>query len=149
MRIRSKAHLTAAGLLTSSGSGTITGGLEDVNDEGYVGQAPAVSGSFSPSGPRSALTLNGIYNGSFPNYALATGNYTFAVYPFSGGAMLLEIDYGAGSTLGVSSGSLYVQSTTAFTASQGYGLNLSGVNGNGETNWVAEFTANPGPRGAL
>ena len=134
----------AGGLLTSSGSGSITGGLEDVNDEGYVGQAPAVTGSFSSSGPRSVLTLNGVYNGSFPNYALATGNYTFAVYPFSGGAMLLEIDNGGGSTLGISSGNLYVQSATAFTVSQGYGLNLSGVNGNGETDWIAEFTANPG-----
>lgn len=131
----------AGGLLTSNGEGAITAGLEDVNDEGYVGEAPNVSGTYTTTGARTVMTLNGIYNGLFQNDSLATGNYTFAAYPFQGGAMLLEIDNGGGSSFGISGGTLYVQSATSFTASQGYGLNLSGSNGNGEVDTIAEFTA--------
>jgi hypothetical protein len=131
----------AGGLLTSDGSGNITTGLEDVNDQGDVASAPNVTGTFTSNGPRTVLTLNGIYNGAFPNYTLSAGNYTFAAYPFSGGVMLLEIDNGAGSSLGVSSGSIYIQTATSLASSQGYGLNLSGVNSNGEADMVAEFAA--------
>jgi len=136
-----QSSFAAGGLLTSDGASTISGGLEDVNDEGYVGQAPAVSGSFTANGPRTVLTFNGIYNGFFPNFSLGAGNYTFAAYPFSGGVLLLEIDNGAGSTFGISSGTFYVQSATSLTSSQGYGLNLSGANGNGEVDTIAQFTA--------
>jgi hypothetical protein len=132
----------AGGLLTSDGSGSITSGLEDVNDEGDVASAPNVTGSFTSSGPRTVLTLNGIYNGSFPNYTVGTGNYTFAAYPFNGGVVMLEIDNGAGSTLGVSSGNIYPQTATSLASSQGYGLNLSGANNDGEVDMIAEFTAN-------
>ncbi len=132
----------AGGLLTSNGSGNVTGGLEDVNDEGDVAQAPTVTGSFTSSGPRTVLTLNGIYNGAFPNYAVNPSNYTFAAYPYSGGVMLLEIDNGANSTFGISAGNLYVQTATSLASSQGYGLNLSGANGNGEVDTIAQFTAN-------
>ena len=38
------------GLLTSDGSSQITGGLQDVNDEGTVAQAPSVTGSFTSVG---------------------------------------------------------------------------------------------------
>jgi hypothetical protein len=131
----------AGGLLSSDGASTITGGLEDVNDEGDVGQASSINGSFSSSGPRTTLTLNGIYNGSFPNFALASGNYTFAAYPFNGGAMLLEIDNGGGTALGISGGNLYLQSATSLASSEGYGLNLSGANANGEVDMISEFTA--------
>ena len=132
----------AGGLLTSDGSSSITSGLEDVNDEGDVASAPNVTGSFTSSGPRTVLTLNGIYNGSFPNNTVSTGNYTFAAYPFNGGVIMLEIDNGAGSTLGVSSGSIYPQTATSLASSQGYGLNLSGANNDGEVDMIAEFTAN-------
>jgi hypothetical protein len=131
----------AGGLLTSDGSSQITGGLEDVNDGGYVAEVPSINGSFSSSGARTVLTLNGIYNGDFVNNTVGTGNYMFAAYPYSGGVFLLEIDNGAGSTLGISGGNVYVQSATALSASQGYGLNLSGANGNGEVDMIAEFTA--------
>jgi hypothetical protein len=132
----------AGGLLTSDGSSQITGGLEDVNDEGYVEQAPSVNGSFVSSGPRTVLTLNGIYNGNFGNGSLGSGAYTFAAYPYAGGVMLLEIDDGAGSTFGISGGTIYPQSATSISGSSGYGLNLSGVNGNGEADMIAEFTTN-------
>ena len=130
----------AGGLLTSDGSSQIQSGLEDINDEGYVAQAPSVSGNFTSSGARSVLTLNGIYNGDITNNVVS-GDYTFAAYPYSGGIMLLEIDGGAGSTLGISSGNIYTQSATALTGSQSYGLNLSGANTFGETDWIAEFTS--------
>jgi hypothetical protein len=130
----------AGGLLTSDGMSQITSGLEDVNDEGLVTEAPNVTGNFSSNGARSLLTLNGIYNGNLYGNTLASASYTFAAYPYNGGAFLLEVDNGAGSTLGISNGNLYVQSATSIDTSQGYGLNLSGDNGNGEVDSIAEFT---------
>ena len=130
----------AGGLLTSDGSSQIQSGLEDINDEGYVAQAPSISGNFTSNGVRSVLTLNGIYNGDITSNVVS-GSYTFAAYAYSGGIMLLEIDNGAGSTFGISSGNIYPQSATALAGSQSYGLNLSGSNTLGETDWIAEFTA--------
>jgi hypothetical protein len=132
----------AGGLLTSDGASRITGGLEDMNDEGDVVQAPSLNGGFTSNGARSVLTLDGIYNGSLTNNALGTGNYTFAAYPYAGGVMLLEIDNGAGSTPGISGGNAYVQTATTLAGSQGYGLNLTGANGHGEADLIAEFTTN-------
>jgi hypothetical protein len=130
----------SGGLLTSDGSSLITGGLEDINDEGYVAQVPSVTGNFSSNGVRTTLTLNGIYNGGLSNNGVETGNYTFAAYPYNGGVMLLEVDGGAGSTPGISAGTAYVQKATSLAPSQGYGLNLTGLNDRGETDLIAQFT---------
>jgi len=92
-------------------------------------------------GPRTVLTLNGIYNGSIANNTTGVGLYTFAAYPYKGGAMILEIDNGAGRGTGISGGNIYVQNATSLETFQGYGFNLSGVNINGETDWISEFTA--------
>ena len=135
---------SAGGLLTSDGSSLITGGLEDINDEGDVAQAPSVTGSFTSNGARTQLVLNGIYNGGWSNSYAATGNYTFAAYPYSGGVMLLEIDNGAGSTPGIAGGNLYVQSDTVLNTAAGYGLNLTGSNINGEVDLIAQLTTNGG-----
>jgi fibronectin-binding autotransporter adhesin len=132
----------AAGQLTSDGSSQITGGLEDINDDGYVSQAPNIHGAFTSDGPRTTLTLNGIYNGYFVNNSLGTGNYTFAAYPYNGGVMLLETDNGASNTPGISGGNMYVQTATSIPQTQGYGLNLSGANGNGEVDLISEFSTN-------
>jgi hypothetical protein len=86
------------------------------------------------------MTLNGIYNGILTNNTLGAASYTFAAYPYDGGAFLLEADNGAGSTFGISGGNLYVQKATSIETSQGYGLNLSGVNGNGEVDSIAQAT---------
>jgi hypothetical protein len=134
----------AGGLLTSDGSSLITGGLEDVNDDGYVTQSPSIGGSFSSNGARTALTLNGIYNGSISNNNAVTGTYTFAAYPYSGGIMLLEVDGGAGSTPGISGGTAYVQTATSLAPSQGYGLNLTGLNVRGEVDLIAQTTTSAG-----
>ena len=135
----SQAPFSAGGLLISDGNSLITAGLEDINDDGAVAEAPSIQGSFTSNGVRTQLTLNGLYNGGSSN---TTGNYTFAAYPYDGGVMLLEIDDGAGSTPGISGGTLYVQSATTLDASQGYGLNLTGVNSLGEVDLIAQFTTN-------
>ena len=129
----------AGGLLMSDGTSRITSGLEDVNDQGIVAEAPSVSGSFASNGARSVLTLNGIYNGILSNDTLGAASYTFAAYPYNGGAFLLEADNGAGSTFGISGGNLYVQNAASLESSQSYGLNLSGFNGNGEVDSIAQF----------
>jgi hypothetical protein len=139
--------LDSGGWLTNSGA-AITAGLEDFSDGGSVSQANGVSGSISGvSGGRSVLSLSGFVNGAANN---AAGNYKFATYPFtlSGGGtgiQLLEID-----GLGITSGAAYAQTNTTLAASQGYGLNLSGLNLNEvgvvngivsiEEDGIAEFT---------
>ena len=133
--------LASGGLLTSNGS-SITGGLQDVNDEGSPASAPNVTGSFSSSGARTELTLDGIYNGNIENDNLVTGDYTFAAYPYNGGVQLMEID-----NAGITGGAAYVQSTTSFAASEGYGLNLTGANDNGEVDGIAQFVATNGESG--
>ena len=59
----------------------------------------------------------------------------FAAYPSSGGVQLLEID-----NQGITAGVAYSQSETTIQSAQGYGLNLTGVNANGEEDDIAEFT---------
>lgn len=129
------APLALGGYLTNS-SGTVSGGLEDFNDGGTVGQATGITGNFTTLvGGRTQLSLTGLVNGA-PNDV--PGTYTFAAYPFTAngiaGIQLLEIDGG------FSSGAAYAQTATSLAASQGYGLNLSGINANGEEDDIAEFT---------
>lgn len=136
---------SAAGLLTSDGTSRITGGLEDVNDAGYVAQSPSVTGTFTSSGPRSTLTLNGIYDGYLAGGETpVAGNYTFAAYPYNGGIALLEIDNGAGNSLGISGGNAFVQTATSLSSGQGYALNLTGANAAGEADMIGELTTSGG-----
>jgi hypothetical protein len=130
----------SGGVLTSDGTSQITGGLENVNDEGDVAESPNVTGSFTSSGPRTVLTLDGIYNGYLEGSVPYAGNYTFAAYPFDGGVVLLEIDGGAGTSLGISGGDAFLQSATSLNGDAGYALNLSGANSAGEADMIAEFT---------
>jgi hypothetical protein len=37
---------------------------------------------------------------------------------------------------------MYIQTATSIPQTQGYGLNLSGVNGNGEVDLISEFSTN-------
>jgi len=121
--------VAAGGLLVSDGNGTITdASSEDVNDGGTSSSAPlAVSGQYVFSGPRAVVTLSGMFPGS-----------TFAAYPSSGGLLLLELDNG-----GVTSGAAFPQTSTTLADTQGYGLNLTGVNlfDGVEVDDIAEFTA--------
>lgn len=121
--------VAAGGLLVSDGAGNITSAsTEDVNDGGTTTTAPLnVSGTYVFSGPRAVLTLTAMFPGS-----------TFAAYPSSGGLLLLELDNG-----GVTSGAAFAQTSTTLADTQGYGLNLTGVNlADGvEIDDIAEFTA--------
>jgi hypothetical protein len=135
---------SAGGLLTSDGTSIITGGLEDINDAGYVAQSPSVTGNVTSSGPRSTLTLDGIYDGYLAGDSPVAGNYTFAAYPYDGGIALLEIDNGAGNSLGISGGSAFVQTATSLSSGQGYALNLTGGNVAGEMDMIAELTTSAG-----
>jgi hypothetical protein len=129
--------MAAGGYLTSDGSSLITAGLEDINDDGGLGQSTSVSGNFAATGGgRFTLTLNGIFNGTS-----SAGSYTFAAYPSSIGIQLLEID-----GLGITSGAAYAQSATSLSTPQGYALNLTGVDTStgAEVDEIAEFTAQNG-----
>jgi len=133
------APIAMGGLLTSTGS-SISTGLQDINDGGSVGQAPIVTGSLTPfTAGRTQLTLNGIFNGGWPVGAITTpGNYAFAAYPYNGGIELLEID----SSGGITAGAAYPQTPSSLGASQGYALNLSGANTEGEVDMIAQFSTN-------
>jgi hypothetical protein len=127
---------TAAGIIVTNGSGTITAGSEDINDSGTASQVPNISGSYTAlTGGRSVVTLTGFNNGA--NEVL--GTYQFAAFPSSGGLVLIEID-----NAGVTAGVAFAQSATSIASSQGYGLNLTGVNANGEEDDIAEFSNNNG-----
>ena len=134
----SSGPIAAGGLMTSDGSGNITGGLEDVNNAGTVSPAQLpFSGTYAPSGSvggRNLLNLSGF-----------TPAIQFAIYPSSGGVLMLETDSTA-----ITSGAAFAQTSTSLSAPQGYGFNVSASNsGNGlsgpfEEDDIAEFTASSG-----
>jgi hypothetical protein len=125
------------GFMTSDGASLISAGLQDSNDAGVVGTITGFAGSYTAfSGGRTVLTLNSVYNG---NNGILSPTVIFAAYPSSGGVQLLEID-----GLGTTSGVAYPQTSTTFASSQGYGLNLTAINGAStlfEEDDIAEFTA--------
>ena len=126
------APLAAGGFMTSSGAAQTTNGLEDVNVGGTLSstQVPFTLNYSAPVDGRSELGL-----GSF-----AGGPSLIAAYPSSGGLLMLEIDNG-----GVASGVAFAQTSTALAVPpQGYGLNLSGFNPNGEIDDIAEFVTASG-----
>jgi hypothetical protein len=133
------APLAAGGYLVTDSSGNITSASsEDINNDGTVSAAPlGFSALYTAAG-------TGRYN--LANFSAALGSGTqFAAYPSSGGLLLLEIDVS-----GIMVGAANVQSSTTFTTSQGYALNLSGTNlglstgSPSEVDDIAEFTAASG-----
>ena len=125
--------LTFGGSMTASGAGQTGSGLEDANIGGTLSsaQVPFTLTYVAPVTGRSVMTLTGF----------SGGPTSLAVFPSSGGLLMLEIDSNA-----MSSGTAYVQSATSLaTAPQGYGLSFSGVNSNGELDDIAQFvTASTG-----
>jgi len=121
------------GVMTSTdGLGDFSGGLEDINNVGVpVTQVPfsGVAGGVAGVGGRVVVNLTGFT----PNL---DNSGQWVIYPFSGGVLLLEADSAT-----VTSGAAYAQTATAFTAPAGYGLNLSGFNGGGEVDDIAQFNA--------
>ena len=133
-----------AGLVTSDGVQNLTNGEEDVNDAftSNVSSSTSPALSFtgqianSPSGSsRYQLTLS-----NFANTGQGVGTWLFVAYPSDNGVVLLEIDSSGGTA-----GTAFAQSSTALSASTGYGMNLSGTNNAGgsglfEQDANAEFT---------
>jgi hypothetical protein len=125
----SAAPFAAGGVLTSDGAGTITSGTEDFNDAGLVSTNVGLTGSYTMAATgRGTLTLN-----------TTAGTFTFAVYPSSGGVLVLETDIRF-----LTNGTALQQQTTAFTAASltgTYGLNFTGATSSSELDSIAEFTA--------
>jgi hypothetical protein len=127
----------AGGFIVTDGAGNIMAtSTEDANLNGTVSPTLNFSGSYTGPG-------NGRFTLSFdPGFV---GGTHYAAYPSVGGLLLLEID-SAGS--GLLSGAANTQTSTTFAASQGYGLNLTGINlgaatGSAEeVDDIAEFVAN-------
>ncbi len=132
----------AGGLMTTNGSGVITG-TEDYNVGGTN-----ISSQSSPVPFGASYAVDPTNPGRYVlnNFTTFEGGSSYAAYPSSGGLLLLEID-----GVGISAGAAYPQTANAtFAASQGYGMNLSGINTSGtgggavEVDDIAEFTAASG-----
>jgi hypothetical protein len=131
--------VAAGGYATAASNGTLSSGVEDWNNSINNGNVPSFGGSCTTFvAGRCQLATTAFTNGR-------SGNLTFAAYPFSSdgsnGVLLLEDD-----SLGLALGAALAQSATSFTASGGYGLNLSGLNnlqntstGVGEVDNIAQF----------
>lgn len=119
----------AGGVLTSDGAGNVTSGIEDFNDGGSITTNVPLTGTYAmAANGRGTLTLN-----------TAAGTFSFAIYPSSGGVLVLEID-----SRFLTSGTALQQQTTPFTAGsfQGtYGMNFNGASGGSELDSISEFTA--------
>jgi len=127
----------AGGFMITDGNGNITSNsTEDINSSnGTLSSEPVgFSGTYAPGGT-GRYTL-----GNFSGFVGAT---EFAAYPSTGGVLFLELDSG-----GLMAGAAYLQTTgSTVDTSQGYGLNLSGVNlsQSVEVDDIAEFaTASSG-----
>ncbi len=126
--VNANGQVAAGGLITSDGEGNISGGSEDANNAGTSTSSPiSFSGTFSFAGPRAAISLPDFFPGS-----------TFAAYPSTGGLLMLEVD-----SSGALIGSALSQTSTTLADTQGYALNLTGVNlsASVEVDDIAEFTA--------
>jgi hypothetical protein len=136
----------AGGIMIASG-GTINTSIEDYNSNGTTVSAfnapTAFSGTYGPVNTDPANSGRNVINLA----SFFGGQSELAAYPSSGGTLLLEID-----SAGLVQGAAYSQSSTSFAASEGYGLNLSGVNtsetveeligvSEAEVDDIAEFTA--------
>ena len=118
----------AGAVITSDGAGNITG-TEDANRNGTVNTNLALTGTYSiASNGRGTLTTNS-----------SIGTANFAIYPSTGGLQVLELD-------SIATGVAVTQATGAIsnaTVNGRYGLNLSGVDLNNQTEFdaAAQFTA--------
>jgi len=124
--------ITVGGVLPIDGQGNITGGAVDENISGTTTSTPlSFGGTYGPNGS----TVGGRTLFSLTGFQIAGD---FIVYPTANaGLLMIEMD-GGGS--GFLLGSALPQTSTTFAASEGYGMNLTGVNTNSEEDDIAEFT---------
>ena len=127
--ISSTGAFVAGGIFIADGNGTVTGGVEDVNNASNVVPNLVLSGSYSvAANGRGTLTLTN-----------PTGTSTFVIYPTTGGVLVMETD-----TVIVSGGIALAQTGSSFSNAsvQGnYGLNFSGLNAGFEIDGLAQFNA--------
>ena len=119
----------AGGVLISDGAGNISAGIEDFNDAGFINTNATFTGTYT-------MAANG--RGTM-NLATTVGTFNFAIYPSSGGVIILEID-----NRFLTTGAALQQQATAFNAAslQGtYGMNFTASNNGSELDSIAEFTA--------
>ncbi len=126
----------AGGVINADGNGSITSGSADFNNGGAVAKSASTTGSYTiSSSGRGTLTLTSMF-GSSPE------TFTFAIYPSSGGLLMMELDSGL-----PSSGVAFVQQSGSISnasISGNYGYNLTGINlgNNGEVDAIAHLSAN-------
>jgi hypothetical protein len=124
---------SSGGILNTDGAGNILNtSVQDLDNGGAFTPAggSSVSGTYQVSGGRGTMQLTGP----------ATLNLVF--YPSTNGLLLLDVD-----TTVVATGTALGQSGAPFnnaSISNGFGLNLTGVNVNANTEFdsIAQFTAN-------
>lgn len=128
----SQVPFAAGGFMTTSGT-NITGS-EDFTD------GTTVSSQSSPAPFTATVTAGGTGRFTLGSFVTFVGGTSYAAYPSTGGLLLLEID-----SSGITMGAAYTQTSPlpALASSQGYGLNLSGINlaAATEVDDIAEFTA--------
>ncbi len=131
--------VAAGGFVVTDGQGNITAASsEDVNDGGATSTAPV---NFSAIYSNASSLIPGRF--ALTDFSNFFGGTQYAAYPSSGGLLLLEID-----DSGLLVGAAYPpQTSTSFTAPQGFGLNFTGINltDGVEVDDIAEFaTASTG-----
>jgi len=126
------APFAAGGVLTSDGVSAVTSGTEDINDGGTIAQNAGLTGNYTM-----AATGRGTLN-----LTTTSGNFTFVIYPSSGGVQVLETDVRFAAT-----GTALKQTPSAFTTnafSGTYGLNFTGLTTTSEVDAIGQFTSNNG-----
>ena len=140
--LSSLAPFTAAGLIVTDGAGQVTNAsAEDINDAGVASTLLALLGLILPQ-LADVPCSRSMASTMEPMGASAT--ISSQRYPSSGGTQLLEID-----NAGVTAGVAYPQTSTTLASGEGYGFNLTGINGgNGggsfEEDDIAQFVNTSG-----
>jgi hypothetical protein len=115
----------AGGVFTASGTGTITGGVQDLNEQANVLH---LTQAISTSGSTYTLTPTTTSNRILLTLSNGTTSFLYAVYPTSSNsAEMVEVD----KAVLISSGMAFLQSSTS-APSGTYGLNTTGQTANGE-----------------
>ena len=122
--------LVAGGVFTADGNGNITSGVEDINS-GSVAQNLALTNSTY------SIAANGRGTLILKN---SSGSFNFVIYPSTGGVQMMQVDSNV-----LSSGTAYAQQGSNFSTSSltgNFGFNITGVNGGGEFDVIAQLAAN-------
>lgn len=124
--ISTNGPFAAGGILNTDSAGNIlSSSVEDINNGGAVVLNSGLSGSYSVSGNRATVTLNG-------------GAINLAAYPSTGGIQILELD---GSTVATGVALQQTGALSNATLLGSYGANLTGVDSGGQFDALARFSA--------